>query len=553
MICNILPYFGYLDQNYQMMSQLCKESRECWMSNEAAFCLKALTDRRRQLAFAFTYSEKINDRTAKDIIKFIQKFPILYKIFKLPNLKFTSGDEVNNFLKFADKINNEFLRFTHVNFDDCKLEQKFYEDYSALLDSKGLEEKKQQIHTYYSSKGVMINLANPNMTTKLDLSIPQVLAIALMNPETNVSSDELDQLDPKLKSHVTSLGINYLKNDNDYMGICSRVKVLVNWFDNIENLKFSFLEAPPSCVNNILLNFSGLVNTIEIKVNKNHLPRTTIEAKNCYLQCCYYSHQKMEAENKVFFAKKVTFASPPEGLNNNKEENWQNIKDFSFLRIEGIRELEIEESNVLETQFRASLDHNHFCVTKRDIVGASTNKFLDSDVLEQFPNAMFTFDISKKANDSMAIERSVFEEAKKVEEYDDSTLFGILSLRTEFGEIEPILQTFASKNLIYLEIELLKSEKSSEVTAIQALHKIIQDNDTLREIEVSLHNETSVISILDSCENKPNIDCITIASSQDLSKRVKSHVQEYKKRNIFKTVKVYISEVKAEKSRCIIF
>ena len=42
LICNVLPYFGYLDQIYKLMSQLDRDSKEIWKEFEEEFCLNLL-------------------------------------------------------------------------------------------------------------------------------------------------------------------------------------------------------------------------------------------------------------------------------------------------------------------------------------------------------------------------------------------------------------------------------------------------------------------------------------------------------------------------------
>lgn len=549
-ICNILPYFGYLDQNYQMMSQLSQDSRRCWKDNEAAFCLKALTDRRREMVFSFTEPDKANSRCASDIIKFLKSNPIVYKIFKLPAMKFTSEGELGSFLKFADSINNEFLRFTSVNFDDSKLEYKFHEEYCALLDSKGLEEKKKLIHNYYSSKGVIINLNAIEKVKKVDLSVPQTMAIVLMTPGTDVTDELLEGLDPELKQNITSLGINYLKHDNDYMEICHKSRKLIEWFDEIKHLKFNFLKAPASCVNNIVLNLHDVVTeSLEIKVNQNFYSKTSIEAKNCLLMTCFFNTQQNENERKIFKAKRVSYSASPEGLNLNTSENWQKICDFSSLKIEFLTPKEEDEREAPHTNYFANIDQSYFLVDKMSITSATSTKFFQTEVLEQFPNALFKFDITKE-NAGKVLKGGSY---NMIDDYDEDIPFHLISSERKFKEIEPILDQFSDKRLISLEIQLSKSDSSNEVVAVQKIHQMIQNSTSLLEIEMAVHEQASVISILDSCENKPDIDYIKIACSEDLSKQVRKHVKEYKRRNIFKSIRIFVSEAKKEKSKCNIF
>lgn len=79
--CNVLPYFGYLDQSYKLMSQLNRNSRARWEDFEEEFCLNLLDERRRTLNLCFHYSDKVSKWKTKDIIKFLKKYPKLHKIF----------------------------------------------------------------------------------------------------------------------------------------------------------------------------------------------------------------------------------------------------------------------------------------------------------------------------------------------------------------------------------------------------------------------------------------------------------------------------------------
>lgn len=111
-LCNVLPYFGYLDQSYKMMAQLNKNSKDRWADYEEEFCLNLLADRRRDLVFCFSYSDRINNKCVKDVLKFLKTYPIVYKVFNMPVLNIISDDDLNSFISFAKELNNKFLRFT---------------------------------------------------------------------------------------------------------------------------------------------------------------------------------------------------------------------------------------------------------------------------------------------------------------------------------------------------------------------------------------------------------------------------------------------------------
>jgi len=112
-----------------------------------------------------------------------------------------------------------------------------------------------------------------------------------------------------------------------------------------------------------------------------------------------------------------------------------------------------------------------------------------------------------------------------------------------------------TKNIRFLDIDLPKNNTHQEVNITQVFHKLIQGNNTLESVNLTVQEQTSIISILDSCESKPNIDSITLTCTQELSDSVRKHIKEYKKKNVFKSVKIYIilPKVKEEKGGCVIF
>lgn len=108
-----------------------------------------------------------------------------------------------------------------------------------------------------------------------------------------------------------------------------------------------------------------------------------------------------------------------------------------------------------------------------------------------------------------------------------------------------------TKNIRSLNLELFEKDKTKEVVVVQELHKMIKDNDTLEELCIKLHDQTNIVSVIDSCDEKRKIEHITIICTSDLSPEVKKHIKMYKRKHIFKTIRVYITlpETRQESKR----
>ena len=56
-----------------------------------------------------------------------------------------------------------------------------------------------------------------------------------------------------------------------------------------------------------------------------------------------------------------------------------------------------------------------------------------------------------------------------------------------------------SKNLKSIDIDMPSKPKTKEVIAVQLLHEMVKINNSLESVSLGVHDQTSIISILDSC------------------------------------------------------
>ncbi|CAI2364973.1 unnamed protein product [Moneuplotes crassus] len=534
-MCNILPYFGYLDQNYKLMSQLCIGSYTCWKYNHKGFCLKACTCKRRELKFCFIYGGSGRVHSAKEVIQLVKKYPILYKIFDLPVLMVTSQKEANCFLKFLKEADLEYLRFTSILFQHIKHEAKFWKSMRSILEVS--EQNSEQFGTSLELNDSVDLLDKRDFRNK-----------SLFN------NSDLDQIDPKLKSHVTSLIINKFEKDlYDTNVILRGVKLLVDWFDNIKNLKLNFTYTDPCRDNYILLNFHDRVTeSIEVNITKKLATREVIEAKDCYFRSCFYNHTTGYNDRRFFVARKVLIKSPINILNKNRKENWQPLIECSVLRLEGIRETDALEDHICAQRYCGFYSNDYLGLSKTDITKISSSSILTKDVLRQFPKANFTLILSNSNKRSKRVDRCCTMDNVIIDDYKNTTNLGLVSLSAESSFFKPVLTKFMKKNLISLELALSNKETAQELIIFQTLCQMIKKNNSLQEIKISVHDDTSVVSILDSCESKPSLGSIRIACSQNISKQVKAYVKAYKRNNSFKSVQIFVPPAE-KKGYCAIF
>mmetsp|Transcript_4198 Transcript_4198/g.3520 ORF Transcript_4198/g.3520 Transcript_4198/m.3520 type:complete len:391 (+) Transcript_4198:549-1721(+) len=387
----------------------------------------------------------------------------------------------------------------------------------------------------------------PDALSKLDkisTIIPQTQACVILNPETNVNFTE-NTLNEQLRTHVKSLSVNYLKDENDYMIMCSKIKKIVNLFDEIEHLKINVLNAPEALVNNVLINFHDIITkSIEIKINTIAPSHSMIVARNSELQVCFVNPLTNDSERKYFKASKVTFNADPQYLDIQEFERWTPISKFSKLKIEMIQENKSRIYDPKPTNYTATADLSYLLIRKSDVSETSISVLDKLDGLRQYDNSLITIDL-----------QDCTEDTKLNGYFDEHIPFGLRGRNVKYSKYKNILEEIMKFNLRYIDIDINKRETEKEVAIVQKIHTLIQGNNSLERVDITIHEQTSIISILDSCESKPNIDSIVITCTQDLSKSVRSHVKEYKKLNIFKSVKIYIilPEIKEENKKCIIF
>lgn len=238
-LCNVLPYFGYLDQSYKMMIQLNKNSNSRWRDYEESFCLSLLDDRRRRLTLCFSYSDKLLNWKLKDIVKLFREYPILYKIFKMPYLNIISNEDLDCLLSFCQDINNKYLRFTTINFDHIKLETDFHSRYSALLKEQELDKESESLHTYISSKGFFLDMNSVADQNIIASSVPKTTCCIMLSKESTITDEKMKKIPKEMRSSIRNLKINYIKDVTSYIDFCSQNSKILDWFDQIDDIKFS--------------------------------------------------------------------------------------------------------------------------------------------------------------------------------------------------------------------------------------------------------------------------------------------------------------------------
>lgn len=171
-------------------------------------------------------------------------------------------------IDYLETINNKFVRFSQLNFDKTTLEALFIERYTSILESNGLEEQSQELHKYVSTKGKVINPAKMEGLSNAEFKVPISTICLLLTENPDIREEQKENLSMSLQKSVRSLHINCMKPMDDYLAVCSNVIKAVEWFENIETLKFSVSKAPTSCLVNVLLNFYKKIGEyIEIKVS----------------------------------------------------------------------------------------------------------------------------------------------------------------------------------------------------------------------------------------------------------------------------------------------
>ena len=228
LLCNILPYFGHLDQSYKMMSQLNRNSIKRWKEFEEEFCLSLLDKRRRRLSLCFSYSDKLLNWKLGEIVQFLKEYPVLIKIFKLPYLSITSSSDLALLMTFFKKVDNRFIRFTTINFEKVALETEFHSKYKELLKKQGLNHESETFYHYISNKGIFLNMNDNSSNIGNDQEVPKTTCCIMLSQDSVVNEANLEIIDEPIRDSITWLKINYIKNTNDYISFCDQSKRIVN-------------------------------------------------------------------------------------------------------------------------------------------------------------------------------------------------------------------------------------------------------------------------------------------------------------------------------------
>jgi predicted transcriptional regulator len=203
----------------------------------------------------------------KKVISFLKNHKITYKIFKLPKLDITNREDLDVLLDYLKKVNNKFVRFTTINFDNARLESVFHKKYSEYLRDEGFEAESAKIFRYFSSKGVMLYLDKlEQIVVDHESVVPKTLACVIISQNSDIKFEDREKIPEELRKTIKTLAINYIKGVDNYVQMCSQILKIVDWFDRIEEIKFSLPSTAPIVLGNILKNFYQKVgSSIEVK------------------------------------------------------------------------------------------------------------------------------------------------------------------------------------------------------------------------------------------------------------------------------------------------
>ena len=220
----------------------------------------------------------------------------------------------------------------------------------------------------------------------------------MLSQNTVINDTHKDNLDPVLRSSVKSLNINYIKGINNYVNMCSQVLKVVDWFDQISNIKFSVPTANPSAVINILVNFySKIANSIEVKVTSSHY-QCQVVAKNCIIMVLFVNASTNETMKKFYKAKRIEYDTTSDTFKTDSREEWTEVKNISSLKIqfedfEERKESEIKD--IYETSYSPTPENCYILIRKKDVVHVAVDSSKTLTFLENYDNTAVSIDISK--------------------------------------------------------------------------------------------------------------------------------------------------------------
>ena len=422
LMCNLLPYFGYLDQSYKMMSQLNRNSNNRWKDYEAEFCLSLLDDRRRRLSLCFSYSDKLLNWKLKDIVAFLRQYPILYKIFKLPYLNIITAGDLDRLLDFCQGIDNRFLRFTTINFDHVKLETGFHTRYTALLQDQGLEAESAAIHHYISSKGIFLDANNLGDHASTASTVPKTICCIMLSADSTITNEKKEVIDNQILDNIRHLKINFIKEINSYIDFCNQNKKIVDWFKQIDDIKFSVTNVTPACLTNVLLHFNEKIrDSIEVRSNVK-ANKLQVEAENCYIMVLYVDTETNSSKKQIYKAQKVRYESINDtldvnqiGCNGYNRDEWTQIKDVASFQVwldKSEREIDVNKDKYrfivnTDTSYTATALDSYVLIRKKDITKISVDSGKNPRFYSSYKKAALTIDMSNTQDDHATFAKSI--------------------------------------------------------------------------------------------------------------------------------------------------
>lgn len=322
-----------------------------------------LDSRRRKLSLCFTSSNKINDWKVKQVIRFLKDHKITYKIFRLPKLDITNKEDLDVLLDYLQSVNNKFIRFTTINFDNAKLETNFHKKYSDYLKDEGFEGDLESIFKYFSSKGVMLYLDKfENVIVDHESVVPKTLACVIISQSSVIKPEDREKIPEELRKTIKTLAINYIKGVDNYVQMCRQILTVVEWFEQIDEIKFSLPSTAPIVLGNIMKNFYQKVSrSIEVKTIYSKKTGSDVVARNSLMMMAYIHPTKNEKVKDYYNLKKVSFTTDV-GIDKKASEEWMKILNpdkvkFEFYPLE--ERLNEEIKDIYDTSYRVDFDNQH--------------------------------------------------------------------------------------------------------------------------------------------------------------------------------------------------
>lgn len=132
LLCNVLPFYGYLHESYFLMTNLSPKTQKIWKDYEVEFHKEVFKDLRKTLRLVYNFDDSKQIQQLCLLISVLKRHKILLKIFSLPPLKFTSKTQILEIHQLWSTTKVEFLKFTDIYFLNGALEETFRELFTDI-------------------------------------------------------------------------------------------------------------------------------------------------------------------------------------------------------------------------------------------------------------------------------------------------------------------------------------------------------------------------------------------------------------------------------------